>query len=159
VVDPREGGGRLIGEVCHMVDLLVHLTGQHVATVFAQPGTGAGDDMMLTLRFADGSLGTIVYASGGNSGMPKESVEVLGGGVSAVLDDFRRLRIWRGGREQRFGSRLSPQDKGHRAELAAFVDAVRRGGPSPIDPADAEHVTHVTFAALESSRAGVPVDL
>ena len=159
VVDPREGGGRIIGEVCHMVDLLVHLTGQRVTSVFAQPAAGAGDDVMVTLRFGDGSVGTIVYASGGDRAMPKEAIEVLGGGVSAVLDDFRRVRIWRGGREQRFGSRLSAQDKGHRAELAAFVDAVRRGAPSPIDPRDAEHVTHVTFAAVESAGAGVPVEL
>lgn len=159
VVDPRQGGGRVVGEACHMVDLLVHLTGQRVTTVFAQNGGGSGDDVVLTLTFGDGSVGTIVYAAGGDRGMPKEALDVLGSGISASLEDFRRVRIWSGGRERRVGSRLSAQDKGHAAELAAFVDAVRNGGPSPVDPRSAEHVTHVTYAALESARAGVPVDL
>ena len=158
VVDPVQGGGRLVGEVCHMVDLLVDLTGSTVTSVFAQPGA-AGDDMVVTLTFADGSLGTIVYASGGDRGMPKEQLEVLGGGLSAVLDDFRRLRVYQGGSEKRFGGRLAAQDKGHAAELAAFLTAVRLGQPSPVPPEQAEHVTHVTFAALDSARSGLPVQL
>src|SRR5262249_39827665 len=97
VVDPVEGGGRLIGEVCQMVDTLVDLMGAPVVNVFAQPGAGSGDDVVLTLTFEDGSVGTIVYASGGDRSMPKEYVEVFGGGRAAVLDDFRTVRIHTGG--------------------------------------------------------------
>jgi predicted dehydrogenase len=160
VVDPVQGGGRLIGEVCHMVDLLVDLANAPVVSVFAQPlAAGSGDDVVLTLRFADGSVGTVVYASGGDRSLPKEQLEVLGGGAAAVLDDFRHLRIHSGGRQKRIGGPLATQDKGHRDELAAFLEAVRTGGSSPVDPEVAAHVTRVTFAAVESARTGAPVQL
>jgi predicted dehydrogenase len=160
VVDPVQGGGRLVGEVCHMVDLLVDLADSPVVSVFTQPMTaGSGDDIVLTLRFADGSVGTIAYASGGDRSMPKEQLEVFGGGVAGVLDDFRQLRVHAGGRRKRIGGPLATQDKGHRGELAAFLDAIRTGGPSPVSPEVAAHVTRVTFAALESARTGAPVQV
>jgi len=89
--------------------------------------------------------------------MPKEYLEVLGGGRAAVLDDFRGVRLYNAGGARRGGGPLARQDKGHAAELAAFVEAVRGGGPSPLDPEVAAHVTRVTFAAVESARLGVPV--
>jgi predicted dehydrogenase/threonine dehydrogenase-like Zn-dependent dehydrogenase len=157
VVDPVEGGGRVLGEVCHMVDTLVDLVGAPVESVYASAAGGAGDDVILTLTFADGSVGSIVYASGGDRSMPKEYLEVLGGGRSAVLDDFRTVRVHASASARASGGRLARQDKGHAAELAAFVQAVRRGGASPLDPQVAAHVTRVTFAALESVRSGLPV--
>lgn len=159
VVDPVEGGGRLVGEVCHMVDTLVDLVGSPVVNVFAQPAAGSGDDVVLTLTFEDGSLGTIVYASGGDRSMPKEYLEVLGGGRAVVLDDFRTVRLHAGGATKTAGGRFARQDKGHAAELAAFIHAVRSGSPSPLDPEVAAHVTRVTFAALESASTGLPVRL
>jgi predicted dehydrogenase/threonine dehydrogenase-like Zn-dependent dehydrogenase len=158
VVDPLEGGGRLIGEVCHMVDTLVDLVGTHVVSVYTAPG-GGGDDVVLTLTFGDGSIGTIVYASGGDRSLPKEYLEVLGGGRAAVLDDFRSVRLHSGGSSRSSGGRLARQDKGHAAELAAFVQAVQHGGLSPLDPEVAAHVTRVTFAAAESVRTGLPVPI
>src|SRR5579859_187487 len=157
IVDPSEGGGRLIGEVCHMVDLLVDLAGARVASVFAQAAPAAVDDVVLTLGFGDGSIGTIVYASGGDRSLPKEALEVLGGGVAAVLDDFRTLTVHANGRRTRVGGQFAHQDKGHAAELSAFLDAVRLGRSSPVNPEDAAHVTRVTFAAVESVRTGLPV--
>jgi predicted dehydrogenase len=161
VVDPVQGGGRLVGEVCHMVDVLYDLAGAPVVSVFAQnlPQQSGADDVLLTLVFGDGSMGTIVYASGGDRSLPKERLEVLGGGRAAVLDDFRTAEVFVGGKSQHFGGRFPGQDKGHAAELEAFVAAVRSGGPSPVDPEGAAHVTRVTFAALESARAGTPVRL
>ena len=156
VVDPVQGGGRIIGEVCHMVDTLVDLMGQHIATVYA---SGKGDDVVVTLQFVDGSVATVVYASGGDRAMPKEYLEVLGGGRSASLDDFRTLRVHVKGSTTRVGGRLASQDKGHAAELSAFVNAVRAGGPSPLDPEGAAHVTRVTFAILQSLESGEPVQL
>ena len=88
------------------------------------------------LSFGDGSIGTIVYASGGDRGLPKEQLEVLGGGTAAVLDDFRTLQAATPVARRRASAvSLGGQDKGHAAELAAFLDAVRNGAPSPIDPA------------------------
>lgn len=157
VVGPEEGGGRLIGEMCHMVDTLLDLVGSPITTVFAQ--SGASDTVLLTLSFDDGSVGTIAYASDGDRSLPKEFLEVLGGGRAAALDDFRRVRIHAGGRVRRSGGPLAHQDKGHAAELAAFVEAVKQGHPSPVDPRDAAHVTRVTFAAVESARTGLPIQV
>jgi predicted dehydrogenase/threonine dehydrogenase-like Zn-dependent dehydrogenase len=159
VVDPVQGGGRVVGEVCHMLDTLVDLAGARVVSVFTQALPGKPDDVVLSLAFGDGSIGTIVYATGGDRGMPKESLEVLGGGRSAILDDFRTLRLYADGSFAKVGGRLARQDKGHAAELAAFIEAVRRGGESPLDPEVAAHVTRVTFAAVESARAGLPVEV
>jgi predicted dehydrogenase/threonine dehydrogenase-like Zn-dependent dehydrogenase len=159
VVDPVQGGGRLVGEVCHMMDTLVDLVGAPVASVFCQPTAGSGDDVVLSLLFAEGSIASIVYAAGGDRSLPKEYLEVFGGGRAAVLDDFRSLRLHAGGSAKGRGGRLSRQDKGHAAELIAFVGAVRAGGPSPLDPEVAAHVTRVTFAAAESARTGLPVHL
>jgi predicted dehydrogenase len=160
VVDPVQGGGRLVGEVCHMVDALVDLVGAPVVSVYAQAtASGAADDVLLTLSFGDGSIGTIVYASGGDRSLPKEYLEVLGGGTAAVLEDFRTLRVHAGGRTTRLSGQFSRQDKGHTAELSAFLEAVRTGQPAPINPEDAAHVTRVTFAAAESIRTGQRIDL
>jgi len=143
-----------------MLDLLVNLAGAPVTSVHAQAiAAGSADDVLLTLRFGDGSIGTIVYASGGDRSLPKEQLEVLGGGHAAVLDDFRTLRLHAGGKTTRIGGRLPRQDKGHAAELAAFLQAVRAGSTSPVDPYEAAHVTRVTFAAVESARTGLPVTL
>ncbi len=158
VLDPRQGGGRLIGEVCHMVDLLSYVAGVPVSRVYAQALAAQGaDDVSLHLTFSDGSLGTVAYASGGDRSMPKERLEVLGGGKAAVLDDFVRLDLHQAGRVST--PLKGTQDKGHAAELRAFVSAIAAGAPSPIDPEVAAHVTRVTFAAVESARTGLPVEL
>jgi predicted dehydrogenase/threonine dehydrogenase-like Zn-dependent dehydrogenase len=158
IVDPVQGGGRLIGEVCHMLDLLVDLAGAPVTSVYTQPiGSGSSDDVLVSLSFGDGSIGTIVYAGGGARSLHKEQLEVLGGGKATVLDDFRTLHLYSGGDTKRSGGRLANQDKGHAAELSAFLEAVRLGRPSPVDPLVAAHVTRVTFAAVESARTGLPV--
>lgn len=159
VIDPEEGGGRIVGEVCHMVDLMQFVCGSRVRTVFTQAARGRGmqDDVAVTLGFENGSAGSIVYASGGDRSQPKEHLEVLGGGKSVVIDDFVRLSVYARGAQK--AHNLRTQDKGHAAELRAFLDAVRRGRPSPIDPEDAAHVTRVTLAAVESARAGLPVSL
>ena len=159
VVDPVQGGGRIVGEVCHMVDTVMDLVGVPVSRVYSQILAGSHDDATVMLEFTDGSLGNIVYASGGDRAMPKEYLEVFGGGRSAVLDDFLSTRVYAGGSKKAYGRWPGRQDKGHAAELAAFVDAVRSGGPSPVDPEMAAHVTRVTFGIVESAQTGNPVQL
>src|SRR5260370_4600361 len=125
-----------------MVDLVVGLAGAPVTSVFTQPiAAGLGDDLLLTLSFGDGSIGTIVYASGGDRSLPKEQLEVLGGGQAAVLDDFRTLSLHASGRTTRLGGRMPHQDKGHTAEVAAVLQGVRSGRTSPLDPHPAAPVT------------------
>jgi predicted dehydrogenase/threonine dehydrogenase-like Zn-dependent dehydrogenase len=161
--DPAIGGGRLIGEACHFVDLLAFLAGAPPTVVQAAGlrGTAADEDsFQLLLAFANGSSAALTYASEGDRAFPKERVEAFAGGGVAVLDDFRRLETWRGGRRGVRRSLLR-QDKGHAAEWTVFVQAVRQGGPPPIPYDDLFAVTLATFAGVEALRSGqpVPVDL
>jgi len=160
--DAEEGGGRIIGEVCHFVDFMQYLTGADPAQVYAMgaaAGAGhdsaAGDNVAVQIAFSDGSVGSILYAAGGDKAFPKERVEALGGGRVAVLDDFRVLETAAGGRRRVWRSRLR-QDKGHAAELAAFVHAVRTGGPMPIPFTSLIRTTLATLRIIDALRSGRP---
>jgi len=155
--DPQVGGGRIIGEGCHFVDFLTFLVGAPPVSVRAQALPDAGryreDNVLLTLSFPDGSLGTVSYLANGDKSFPKERVEVFSAGQVAVLDDYRLLETVRDGRRQVYRSRLR-QDKGHRAEWEAFVSAVLADGPPPIPYRDIFGVMRTTFAAVEALRRG-----
>jgi predicted dehydrogenase len=152
-----EEGGRIVGEACHFIDLAVFLTGARPARVFAAaPGRGA-EPSALVVDFDDGSLLTLAYVTSGGRRVPKERLEVSGGGRSWVLDEWRRLTTFDGTRIRR-RRRWAPA-KGHREELAAFVAAVRRGGPLPIPFEELAATTQATFAAGDSLRRGAPVDV
>jgi len=157
VQDPEQGGGRIIGEVCHFVDFLTFLADALPVRVHARalPNDGRyrDDNVVITLEFADGSLGTITYVANGDKAFPKERVEVFGGGCVATLDDFRRLELVRGGRRKVVRSRLR-RDKGHRGEWEAFVQALREGGPAPIPFEEIVATTLTTFAVVDSLRRG-----
>jgi predicted dehydrogenase len=158
--DPEQGGGRVIGEVCHFVDFLSFLVGAAPIEVQAHsltnPGKYSNDNIISSLRFADGSQGTISYLANGDRSYSKERVEVFGGGEVAVLEDFRRLELIGQGRKQVFRSLLR-QDKGHRAEWEAFITAIRTGGNSPIPLAEIATTMLATFALEKSRSSGQPV--
>jgi predicted dehydrogenase/threonine dehydrogenase-like Zn-dependent dehydrogenase len=138
------GGGRIVGEACHHIDLARHLVGCAIRDVDTHLlGDDEPDSACVTLGFEDGSVATINYLANGSARYPKERVEVHAGGRTLVNDNFRALKAygWRG----RHSMRSVRQDKGHSAGVAAFVDAVRRGGPPPIP------LTEI----LEVSRAAV----
>ncbi|NZA25744.1 Gfo/Idh/MocA family oxidoreductase, partial [Luteimonas sp. SJ-92] len=148
--DPAAGGGRLVGEACHFVDLLRHLADapivDHQLTAVGNvPGVGIRSDRVsFTLRFADGSFGTVHYLANGSKAFPKERLEVFAAGRVLQLDNFRRLRGygWPG-----FGRmNLWAQDKGQTACAAAFVEAIAGTGPVPIP---AEEVFEVARVAIE----------
>jgi predicted dehydrogenase/threonine dehydrogenase-like Zn-dependent dehydrogenase len=159
--DPDEGGGRIIGEVCHFVDLCQFLTGDEPVEAFAHavggPEGGMHDTVAITLRFAKGSVATISYYATGDKSFPKERVEVFGGGALAVLDDFREVVVSRGGKRKR--TRRASQDKGFDQEVAAFARAVREGGEPPIPLRSLVATSRATFAIEESLRTGAPVPI
>lgn len=146
--DVTVGGGRIIGEVCHFIDLLRYLAGQPVKEIKATKMGGQGsliteDKIAITLSFSDGSLGTIHYLANGSKSFPKERVEVFCGGRILALDNFRVLRGygWSGFAKMKTWR----QDKGHAAGVRAFLEAVKKGGPGPIPFDQIVEVTRVTL--------------
>jgi len=153
--DPEVGGGRIVGEACHFVDLVSFVAGSSVVRVSAER---VGDDgAAALLRLADGSTATIEYVTTGDPSIPKEHIEVHWEGTSHVLDDFRSLARHAGGRRREIWS--GSQDKGHAAEIAAFVRAVAKGEASPVPFDEAVAATEATFAVLDSISTGAAVDL
>jgi predicted dehydrogenase len=157
VNDREQGGGRIIGEVCHFVDLLMFLAGSPIVEVEGQAvgslSRYAGDNVLISLRFANGSQGMVSYLANGDRSFSKERIEVFGGGSAAVLEDFRHMELVRGGRKQVVRSRFR-QDKGHRNEWAAFEQAVQRGTESPIPFEEIVCATLATFRIEESLATG-----
>jgi predicted dehydrogenase len=161
VHDPSQGGGRILGEVCHFMDFLIFLTGSLPRTLFAaalpSPGNPS-DSVVVNLTFENGSIGSISYIAEGDKAFGKERVEVFGGGRVAVLDDFRTLELVKDGRRTTKKSTLR-QDKGHIAEWQAFSRSIRQGGASPIPFREIVAGTEATLAITESLRTGKPVAL
>jgi len=159
VHDPAIGGGRLIGEGCHFIDLLMHLVDREVVSVETIGAGAAGnqradDNLAVTLRFADGSIGQLLYTAAGSGSFGKERLEVFCGGRTAVLDDYRRLSL-SGARPV---EESVSQQKGHAEELKAFVHACL-GGPTPISRQQLLDGAAVTLLALDSLRLGRPLTL
>ncbi|MDX6614439.1 MAG: hypothetical protein QOD75_3625 [Blastocatellia bacterium] len=163
IQDPREGGGRIIGEVCHFIDLMQFLTGAVTTRVYAESITSpntevvGSDSVFITLRFADGSNGSIAYLAEGDKSLPKERVEIFGAGKTFVLDDFRGATSLSGGKEKRL--KLGGQDKGQANEVKAVCRAVVEGGMAPIALEDLAATTRATFRIMESLRTGLPVEV
>jgi predicted dehydrogenase/threonine dehydrogenase-like Zn-dependent dehydrogenase len=149
--DPATGGGRIVGEGCHFIDLLRHLAGTPIVGHRAHAMAGqTQDSVAIGLDFEDGSIGTLHYLANGSKAFAKERLEVFAAGRVLRLDNFRRLDGfgWPG-----FGSmRLWRQDKGQQACALAFVDAVRAGGPAPIARDELFEVARVTIEVAESLR-------
>jgi predicted dehydrogenase len=160
---PEEGGGRIVGEVCHFVDLMQFWTGAPPASVFAESirsdnsETVDADSVFITLRFADGSTGCIAYLAEGDRALPKERVEIFGAGRSFVIEDFRAAISYRGGREEK--SKLRATDKGQAGLVRAVCAAVLEGKPVPIQLEELAATTRATFRIIDSLRTGQPVKL
>ncbi len=160
IQDRVEGGGRIVGEVCHFIDLMHYLTDSVTTRVFAEAVSSRdaeiteADSVFITLKFADGSNGTIAYLAEGDKTLAKERIEVFGEGRSSVIDDFRRVTMYAGGRET--SKKSLGQDKGQTAELKALCDFVKNGGDAPIGFDDLVTTTRATFRILDSLCTGQP---
>jgi predicted dehydrogenase/threonine dehydrogenase-like Zn-dependent dehydrogenase len=154
-------GGRIVGEACHFVDLAKFLIGARTTTVQAMAATGGAgiaDDVSIAIGYADGSVATIVYTGQGDAIAPKERVEAYAAGSVLVMEDFSVMTITSAGRTTRRKAGLT-RDKGHRAQLEAFVAAVVSGGPAPCAEAELIETSLATIAVLESLASGRRVDL
>jgi predicted dehydrogenase/threonine dehydrogenase-like Zn-dependent dehydrogenase len=158
--DPDIGGGRILGEACHFVDLLRDLAGAPITDARAcylggaAGAAGLGDTATFTLRFADGSFGTVQYLANGHRSFPKERLDVFCAGRILQLDNFRALRGygWPGFRT----IRLWRQDKGHTQCAAAFVDAIRTRGPAPIPVDELFEISRVTIQISQQRHRPLP---
>ena len=159
--DPELGGGRIIGEGCHFIDLLSFLAESAVVSVSsAMVGEGPAvrdDKMSIVLAFADGSVGTVNYFANGPKSYPKEMLEVFSDGRALRLENFRATF---GHGFKGFGKfKTSRQDKGHNAEMELFVERIVGGGEPLIPFEQLRNVTAATFAAMRSAAEGVVVSL
>ncbi len=148
--DPLVGGGRIIGEGCHFVDLAIFLSGGKVVSVSAtsmEDPSGLNNSAAITLKFTNGSLAVINYFSNGSKKLNKEHIEVFCGGTVAVIDDFMSLTVYNNSIKK---TDYKNQDKGHASELAEFFTSIKKGTPSPISFDECYHSTHVTFKAIQS---------
>ena len=162
VHDPEQGGGRIIGEVCHFVDLIQYLSGSLPVRVFAESMGSTGykdsDNVTVTLKMENGALGSITYLAGGDKRYPRERVEVIGGGAVGVIDNFQKATFTQGGRVQKKRNWLSV-DRGHQGEIEALIEAIWQGGEAPVSLEEYINTTLTTFAIEESIRQAQPVDV
>jgi predicted dehydrogenase len=153
--DPAVGGGRIVGEACHFIDLARYLVGAPIRDARAIPAADASgraiDDIAhLTLSFADGSTAVVHYLANGSAAFPKERIEAFADGRVWQIDNWRRLHAWGGG--QKSGGMLAGQDKGHAAELEAFAAAVRGKAPAPIPLDEIREVSRWAIRLADAAR-------
>jgi predicted dehydrogenase/threonine dehydrogenase-like Zn-dependent dehydrogenase len=160
IQDPKVGGGRLIGEGCHFIDLATAIAGSDpvgvhaIGTARADKSPITNDNVIVTMRFRSGSIAVVTYTADGARELPKEYVEVFGGGRAATISDFKTGTFYDGGKARTV--KLSAVDKGQRTMLAAWVAGLRSGTPcAPIDQLMASSLA--TLLAVESLQVGGPV--
>ncbi len=155
--DPAVGGGRIIGEACHFIDLARHLAGHPITGLRAvalgqHPSMPVSDDKVsLTMQFADGSVGTILYLANGDKGFPKERIEVFAAGRVLQLDNFLKLRGW--GWPGFTKLNLWRQDKGVDAFVTAFQRSVTGKFAPPVALSEVIETTHASIVLAEKAKA------
>ena len=153
--DDQVGGGRIIGEACHFIDLMRYLADSPIAAHSVQAMGGSetlasSDSVMIGLKFADGSIASIQYLANGSKSFPKERLDVFCGGKILSLDNFRKLQGYGWPGFKSFN--LFRQDKGQQACVKAFIDSIENGKPSPIPFEEIEEVSRVTIEIAQEAR-------
>ncbi|HQJ74615.1 MAG TPA: bi-domain-containing oxidoreductase [Bacteroidota bacterium] len=162
VQDPDEGGGRIMGEVCHFVDVIQYLSDSYPISVFAQSISSQNsmitdfDNINVTLKMKNGSLGIITYLANGDKGVNKERMEVTGGNLYAILDNFEELSLYK--KENKTIIKNKGIDKGWKQEIFEFLDGIKKG-KSPIEYNSIRITTLTTLKILESLRTNELVEI
>ncbi len=159
--DPAAGGGRLIGEACHFIDMMIYLMDAPPVTVntLLLPNSGkyVNDNFQITLSFSNGSIASIAYLANGSRAAGKEYLELFTAGKTIIMDDFRKLSIF--GKGEKTDRALFKQDKGHSAAWAAFVSAIKSHSSPPIPYDQLFLSAYTVLACAESMQTGAPVNL
>lgn len=155
-VQRREGGGRIVGEVCHFVDTLTYLAGSLPVEVQAVALKDRSDAVSTIIRFSDGSTGTILYSSVGDPSVPKEYIEVFAPRAVVQMEDFAKLTITLDGKVK---TSKGNREKGQKQMVSTFLKATREDGLPPVALEELVAVTETTFAIEKALRTGMPVSL
>lgn len=152
--DPVEGGGRILGEVCHFIDCIQYLTGSSISYVFADMIESSNseitneDNVNIIVKMKNGSLGIITYLANGDKSIPKEKIEVTGGNQTASLNDFFYAELTKSGKSKKIKS----SGKGHKEEVISFLTALKNGNPTPISFDSILETTKASFLVIESLK-------
>lgn len=150
VHDPEIGGGRIIGEVCHFIDLAMYIADSNITSIYAnalKEPNNLMDTLVTNLSFENGSIANISYFSNGSKKVPKEYFEIFCNGQTVIIHDFKTMEICGKSISK---IKLKTQDKGHKKELSLFFDSIKNGDQSPISFDEIYHSTAVTFSVIES---------
>jgi predicted dehydrogenase/threonine dehydrogenase-like Zn-dependent dehydrogenase len=159
--DPTQGG-RFVGEACHFIDCMAFLTGALPTRVYAErvpakdQAIETNDNLMVSLKFSDGSAGQLLYLANGDSALPKEYCEVFGGGMAATMNDFASTAFYAGGKQTK---KRYDHEKGHNEEVRHFVRVVKGLEEPELTVASMLATTRATLAAIDSLKAGTHIDL
>ena len=156
--DPLVGGGRIVGEACHWMDLARYLAQSPIADVRAvsaatRTGEPIDDIANIAMTFVDGSTAVVHYLANGAKSFPKERIDCFFDGKTVAIDNWRRLHRFGVPGGSRWFERAGKMDKGHPAEIAAWVGAIRKGGPAPIPPEELFEVSRCAIRAGEMALA------
>ncbi len=158
---PEIGAGRIIGEMCHFIDLMQYFTDSDPVRVYADCINSSNeklkldDNISITVKFANGSVGNLVYVANGDKSMPKERIEVFGGEKSAVINDFQDGLMHSNNKIKK----LKSAGKGHAQEVAAFLNALKEGKEAPIPFRSICLTTLTTFKIIDSLKTGLPQEI
>lgn len=158
IQDPDIGGGRIIGEVCHFIDLMTFMNESLPVSVHAmalQTPENLDDVLNVSLAYENGSIGTISYFSNGDKSLPKERCEIFANRTTAIIDDFKELAFYSRGKKR--VKKLLSQDKGQQNEVKDFIEAIRSGADHLIPFEEIYSTTMVTFKIIESLRSAACV--
>lgn len=152
------GGGRIVGEMCHFIDLMQYFTNEEPVKVFAESISTDNnkitpeDNISIVVKFSNGSIGNLTYLANGDKSMPKENIEVFGAGKVGVINDFKNGTLFSGNKTMK----LKSNSKGHKEEVEAFLSIAREGKESPISFRSICLTTITTFKILDSLYTGLP---
>ncbi len=159
----EEGGGRIIGEICHFVDLMQYFTRSNPCSVYAQRVSGNdktcvnNDNVILNIKFVDGSIGSIIYSANGDRSFSRERIEIFCDGKTASSSDFRLTEFHSGGRKKRF--RTWNQQMGYKEELEYFFQHVKGEVSAELTAEEIFYSTATVLAAHKSIEQAIPVEI
>ena len=159
----EEGRSRIVGEICHFVDMLIFLTGSNPTKIYAERVKGDdqsiinNDNINITISFQDGSVGNIFYTASGDKAFSRERVEIYSEGKTIVIDDYKETIIYFNGKRKSY--KTINQDMGYRNELENFIDVIKGKSKSLLTYREIYDSTSTIFKIEESITKGEPIEL